>query len=259
MRFDAKKNEMLKIKYPVGAVVEVLAMDDPQGVPTGTKGVISHIDDAGQIHVNWDNGSGLALIPDVDEFRIAYADLRNMVVTVDADSLVTDNYSEDMLLCFISYVIKDRLNRYNLPNPVSASGIYMFECDPALDDQKIVEHGLALIEQNVSVVMNNPKIVDTPNWFQYLYRCLIDSDNNMAFSSDYGIEEYLSEKSDEVHDFLKKYGLIENGSVSIYDGDSYLTLYPSTLNHFSMKDWDSTKMDISFVPDEAESDDEVSL
>jgi hypothetical protein len=28
-----------------------------------------HVDDAGQIHVRWDTGSGLAVIPGVDEFR----------------------------------------------------------------------------------------------------------------------------------------------------------------------------------------------
>lgn len=46
-------------------------MDDPYtNLKEGDKGTIYHIDGIGQIHVNWDNGSGLALIPGVDSFRI---------------------------------------------------------------------------------------------------------------------------------------------------------------------------------------------
>jgi hypothetical protein len=258
MRFDGKKIELLKTKYPVGTVVVVLAMNDPHGVPSGTKGIVDHIDDIGQIHVSWDNGSGLALIPDEDEFRIDYADLRNMEVTVDSDSLVTDEEDEKNVMCFISYSIKDRLNRYNLPDPVSASGIYLFSCSKDLTSPLIVDLGKKLIEQNVSTLINNPLISATPNWFQFLYRCLVDSDNNMAFSNDYGIEEYLNEISNEVSAFLKDHDLIGNGSVSIYE-DAYLTIYPSILNFFNMKNWDSTKIDHSFIPDEAESDEEISL
>ena len=43
-------------------------MDDPFAVPTGTLGIVEHVDDEGQIHMNWSNGSSLALIPDIDTF-----------------------------------------------------------------------------------------------------------------------------------------------------------------------------------------------
>ena len=36
----------------------------------GICGTVESVDDAGQIHVKWDNGSTLALNPDVDEFTI---------------------------------------------------------------------------------------------------------------------------------------------------------------------------------------------
>lgn len=248
MRFDGRKNDELKKKYPIGSVVEIQYMDDPQGVPKGTKGVIAFVDDAGQIHVNWDNGSGLALIPGVDEFSINYDDVRNAEVLVDENSLVTELISLDSMLCFISYTIKDRLNRHNQsPNPVLTSGIFLYECTPGLGRREIVEFGKSAIEADVEKLMINPKVAHMPQWFQYLYSCLIDSENNMAFSSDYGMDTFLSDIGYQVEEFLNKHNLISSGCVEL-GVDSYLTIYPSILNHFSTIDWDTSKIDISFLP-----------
>ena len=54
----------------IGDRVECVSMDDPQAVPTGTCGTVYHIDSLGTIHVHWDNGSGLGLIPGEDEYKI---------------------------------------------------------------------------------------------------------------------------------------------------------------------------------------------
>ncbi len=64
-----KQLEQLKSQYPEGTKLELVAMDDPHGVPAGTIGVVDFIDDAGQIHMKWQTGSCLALIPGVDCFR----------------------------------------------------------------------------------------------------------------------------------------------------------------------------------------------
>lgn len=62
----------IKEKYRkyLGKTVELIFMDDPQAPPVGTRGKVVFVDDAGQIHVKWDNGSSLALIPEVDKFKI---------------------------------------------------------------------------------------------------------------------------------------------------------------------------------------------
>ena len=39
-------------------------------MPKGLRGVVTHIDDAAQVHVRWQNGSSLAIIPEVDKFII---------------------------------------------------------------------------------------------------------------------------------------------------------------------------------------------
>lgn len=63
-----KKKDLLK-NYPIGTRVRLIHMDDPHPVPPNTYGIVTHIDDIGQIHVNWQNGSTLALNPAVDKFE----------------------------------------------------------------------------------------------------------------------------------------------------------------------------------------------
>lgn len=58
--------------YPAGTRLVLDAMDDPQAPPTGTAGTVQGVDDAGQILMRWDTGSGLNLIPGVDSFHRIY-------------------------------------------------------------------------------------------------------------------------------------------------------------------------------------------
>lgn len=60
--------DFLRKMYPVGCKVELHFMDDPFAPPSGTVGEVMFVDDIGQIHVKWSNGSSLALIPGVDSF-----------------------------------------------------------------------------------------------------------------------------------------------------------------------------------------------
>lgn len=62
--------EKIKKLFPVGTRVRLIQMDDSQAVPSGILGAVDHIDDDGQIHMNWDNGRTLALIYGVDQFEI---------------------------------------------------------------------------------------------------------------------------------------------------------------------------------------------
>lgn len=61
--------ESLKKQYPKGTEVELIEMDDFQAPPSGTKGIVRYVDDAGTIHVRWENGSGLGLIYGQDQFK----------------------------------------------------------------------------------------------------------------------------------------------------------------------------------------------
>ena len=71
MRFPSREQiAALREQYPRGTKVELLGMDDPQAPPTGTRGEVMVVDDAGQLLVRWEIGSSLSLIPGVDSLRI---------------------------------------------------------------------------------------------------------------------------------------------------------------------------------------------
>ena len=67
MRFPSRAEvEAVKERYPIGTEIELIYMDDTQAPPPGTRGTVTHVDGIGQVHVNWENGSTLALVPGVD-------------------------------------------------------------------------------------------------------------------------------------------------------------------------------------------------
>ena len=60
--------QRIREQYPPGTRIRLHHMEDAQAVPEGTEGTVVAVDDAGQIHMDWDNGRTLALVPGVDSF-----------------------------------------------------------------------------------------------------------------------------------------------------------------------------------------------
>lgn len=58
--------------YPKGTPIRLYSMEGEQSVPPGSRGVVDHVDDIGQIHMKWENGSCLALNIEVDRFDYHY-------------------------------------------------------------------------------------------------------------------------------------------------------------------------------------------
>lgn len=70
MEFTNEEVEKLRKEYLPGTKVRCIYMDDPYNpVPSNTEGIVEKVDDSGTIHVIWDNGSSLGLIPNVDAFE----------------------------------------------------------------------------------------------------------------------------------------------------------------------------------------------
>ena len=59
----------LRERFPQGARVELLHMDDPQAPPIGTRGTVRGVDDSGSVMVAWDGGGSLHVLYGVDECR----------------------------------------------------------------------------------------------------------------------------------------------------------------------------------------------
>jgi hypothetical protein len=53
-----------------GRRVRCVEMNDPDPVPVGTEGTVNHVDDVGTIHVTWDNGRLLGLVPGEDKYEL---------------------------------------------------------------------------------------------------------------------------------------------------------------------------------------------
>lgn len=63
--------DRLKNQYPSGTRIEPLSsMNDIQPIESGSKGTVIAVDDIGTIHMRWDNGRGLGLIPGEDHFKV---------------------------------------------------------------------------------------------------------------------------------------------------------------------------------------------
>ena len=56
----------LREEYPEGTRVRLISMQDPYAPQRGTEGTVQGVDDAGAIMVDWDNGSGLHILYEVD-------------------------------------------------------------------------------------------------------------------------------------------------------------------------------------------------
>lgn len=66
---DEKRIDRLRKEYPAGTKIRLIHMNDPfHPVPPNTIGTVDGVDDAGTIHVSWENGSSLGLIPNEDSF-----------------------------------------------------------------------------------------------------------------------------------------------------------------------------------------------
>lgn len=75
--------ENIKEKYTEGTRIELNIMKGESQMPSGLKGTVTHVDDAGQVHIDWDNGSTLALNVIEDSFKIIDEDTKIKVLFIE--------------------------------------------------------------------------------------------------------------------------------------------------------------------------------
>lgn len=62
--------DLLKTQYKIGTRIKLHFMEDPNPIKPGTTGTVRCVDDMGTIHVDWDNGRRLGLIPNEDRYEV---------------------------------------------------------------------------------------------------------------------------------------------------------------------------------------------
>ena len=82
----------IRLNYPPGTRIELIHMEDNWSVPAGSCGIVEHVDDAGQIHMKWDNGRTLAIVPQVDKFRR----LTQQEIQTEQGSMIMEHMTSEM-------------------------------------------------------------------------------------------------------------------------------------------------------------------
>ena len=62
--------DYLKRRYPAGTRIRLIEMAGDEDYRYGDEGTVTSVDDAGQIHMRWDKGGSLAIIPEEDRFEV---------------------------------------------------------------------------------------------------------------------------------------------------------------------------------------------
>ena len=94
---DRKMAEFIKEQYPPGTRIRLNSMDDPYApILPGTEGEVDFVDDAGQLHMKWDNGRTLALVPGEDSFSVLPPKLTTLklYMPLTADLYERNEYGE---------------------------------------------------------------------------------------------------------------------------------------------------------------------
>lgn len=71
MRISDEAVKAMKERFPAGTRIVLDRMGyDPDPIECGETGTVTGVDDIGTVHVDWDSGRRLGLIPGHDTFRV---------------------------------------------------------------------------------------------------------------------------------------------------------------------------------------------
>ena len=89
--------EKIREMYPEGTQIILQEMRGESQMPYGLKGTVKFVDDAGQIHMSWENGSSLALNIDEDTFEKVEASEKISVILIEPGKYPKQIEIEDIL------------------------------------------------------------------------------------------------------------------------------------------------------------------
>ena len=96
MIYNENKLEQLRRRYPEGTRICLDRMEnDSAPIPSGTKGTVIAVDDAGQLLMKWDNGRSLSLIPGEDRFHVIQPE-ESQAEQLEESESITEEMQMDM-------------------------------------------------------------------------------------------------------------------------------------------------------------------
>ena len=141
--------ERIRQQYPAGTRICCDNMaDDPDPIESGTVGKIAFVDDAGQIHVHWQNGRTLALVPEVDSFHIVQpngveiTDIPAVRKLIEKLSDIADEMISHLETDIQDYDIDEMLSDDELRERLVGAVAGVLENDPKVDMVQVNDIGV---------------------------------------------------------------------------------------------------------------------
>lgn len=100
--------EQIKKRYPVGTRIQLDHMEGERDMPDGLRGMVKMVDDQGQLHMRWENGRSLALVPNVDSFHVLPPEQEHTTEKTEEPDM--DN---DKMNLYVDYINKNVLPKIN--------------------------------------------------------------------------------------------------------------------------------------------------
>lgn len=179
--------DRIREEYPPGSHVKLIEMKDEPQMPYGLKGTVMTIDDIGQIHVNWENGSMLAL---TEEDRFEKMRMVRVIVCRPGEKPTIEEIGDD--LASMQAVVGGMIQEYQP---------FYDESDPRIENVTIYCHEegkLKNLERNRAIADSDGRILDIVRGSFFICYATIESE---TFHS---LPEDLEEK------FMKKFEFPEH-------------------------------------------------
>lgn len=115
--------QKLAQRYPEGARVKLVRMNDPFAPTVGTLGTVLDIDSTGTIFVRWDNGSGLGVVYGEDACEVVNPDEEKEMLQENLQVLVGQVMNQD---CYSLY---EQLRQIVLVSSIEIAEKGLFKVD----------------------------------------------------------------------------------------------------------------------------------
>lgn len=165
--------DRIREEYPPGSQIKLIEMKGEPQMRYGLKGTVMAIDDIGQIHVNWENGSTLAL---TEEDSFEKMRMVRVIVCRPGEKPTIEEIGDD--LASMQTVVGGMIQEYQP---------FYDESDPRIENVTIYCHEegkLRNLERNRAIADNEGRILDIIRGPFFICYATIESETFHALPED---------------------------------------------------------------------------